>query len=285
MSETSLTGRTHRELEVRIEPTSGWRAVSLKELWDYREVVFFLAWRDIKVQYKQTIFGFAWAVFQPLMAMVIFSVIFGKVAKIPSDGIPYPIFSYAALVPWYFFANSITKASNSLVGGGNILKQIYFPRLAMPLSAVLANCLDFALAFTVLLVMMAFYGIVPTANVVWLPALLLLALGAALGVSFILTAMNVQFRDVRHAMTFLVQAWMFATPVVYPSSLIEDPFWHAMYSLNPMVGVIEGFRWALLGTDTAPDTSILISVAVSICLLVVGTLYFKRMERTFADVV
>ncbi len=284
MKEMSLPGRVG-ETEVLIQPTSGWRAVSLKELWDYREVIFFLAWRDIKVQYKQTIFGFAWAVFQPLMAMVIFSVIFGRVAKIPSDGIPYPIFNYAALVPWYFFANSITKASNSLVGGGNILKQIYFPRLAMPLSAVLANCLDFGLAFVVLLVMMAYFGVVPTANVIWLPALLLLALCTALGVSFILTAMNVQFRDVRHAMTFLVQAWMFATPVVYPSSMIEDPFWLAMYSLNPMVGVIEGFRWALLGTDTAPDMSILISVAVTACLLVIGTLYFKRMERTFADVV
>ncbi len=284
MKEMSLPGRVG-ETEVLIQPTSGWRAVSLKELWDYREVIFFLAWRDIKVQYKQTIFGFAWAIFQPLMAMVIFSVIFGRVAKIPSDGIPYPIFNYAALVPWYFFANSITKASNSLVGGGNILKQIYFPRLAMPLSAVLANCLDFGLAFVVLLVMMAYFGVVPTANVIWLPALLLLALCTALGVSFILTAMNVQFRDVRHAMTFLVQAWMFATPVVYPSSMIEDPFWLAMYSLNPMVGVIEGFRWALLGTDTAPDMSIMISVAVTACLLAIGTLYFKRMERTFADVV
>jgi lipopolysaccharide transport system permease protein len=270
---------------VHIQPTSGWRAVSLKELWDYREVVVFLAWRDIRVQYKQTIFGFAWAVFQPLIAMVIFSVIFGKVAKIPSDGIPYPIFNYAALVPWYFFANSITKASNSLVGGANILKQIYFPRLAMPISAVLVNCLDFGLAFLMLLVMMAIYGIVPTANVIWLPALLILALATALGVSFILTAMNVQFRDIRHALTFLVQAWMFATPVVYPSSMIEDPLWRALYSLNPMVGVVEGFRWALLGTDTAPDTSILISVAVSACLLLVGTFYFKRMERTFADVV
>ena len=268
-----------------IQPTSGWRAVSLKELWDYREVMYFLAWRDVKVRYKQTVFGSAWAILQPLLTMVIFSVIFGRVAKMPSDGIPYPIFSYAALVPWYFFANSITKASNSLVTAGNILKQIYFPRLAMPISAVLANVLDFALAFIVLLVMMVYFGVVPTVNVVWLPALLLLAFGASLGVSLVLAAMNVQFRDVRHAVTFLVQAWMFATPVVYPSSLIEDPFWYAMYSLNPMVGVIEGFRWALLGTEAAPTVSMLISAAVSVGLVVVGSLYFKRMERTFADVV
>jgi lipopolysaccharide transport system permease protein len=217
--------------------------------------------------------------------MVIFSIIFGKVAKLPSDGVPYPIFSYAALVPWTFFANSITKASNSLVGGAGILTRIYFPRLAMPISATLGNVVDFALAFAVLLGMMAFYGIVPTINVVWLPFLLLLALATALGVSLVLASMNVQFRDVRHAVPFMVQVWMFATPVVYPASLIVDPFWQAVYGLNPMVGVVEGFRWALLGTDTAPGIAIIASSVVATVLLIGGVIYFKRMERTFADVV
>ena len=270
---------------VHIRAHKGWAALALKELWVYREVVFFLAWRDIQVRYKQTIFGASWAVLQPLITMVIFSVIFGGVAKMPSDGIPYPIFSYAALVPWMFFSNSVNKASNSLVGSAGIVTRIYFPRLAMPLSATLGNAVDFGLAFLMLLALMVYFGVVPTANVIWLPLLLLLALATALGVSFVLAAMNVQFRDVKHAVPFLLQSWMFATPVVYPASLIEDPMWQTIYALNPMVGVVEGFRWALLGTDTAPGLSIIVSSTVAVCLLVGGALYFKRMERTFADVV
>lgn len=267
-----------------IQRSRGWTAIGLGELWDHREVVFFLAWRDIKVRYKQTVFGASWAILQPLITMVVFSVIFGQVAKMPSDGVPYPIFSYAALVPWTFFANSVSKGANSLVGGGGMLKQIYFPRLAMPLSATLGNVLDFVLAFAMLIVLMAVYQITPTWNILWLPALLVLAFATAVGVSLVLTAMNVQFRDVRHAVPFLVQIWMFATPVVYPLSVIDDPVWKMVYALNPMVGVVEGFRWALLGLDTAPGPSILISAAVAAFLLIGGLFYFKRMERTFADV-
>jgi len=276
---------TDNKRTIHIKASTGWSPVALGELWLYREVIFFLAWRDIKVRYKQTVFGAAWAIIQPVMTMIIFTIIFGKIAKLPSDGIPYPIFAYAALVPWTFFANSVSKASSSLVGGGAILKQIYFPRLAMPLSSVLGNTLDFALSFIVLLVLMAYYDIAPTLNIIWLPLLLVLAVFTSLGVALVLAAMMVQFRDVKHAIPFLVQAWMYATPVVYPLSMITDPFWRSMYALNPMVGVVEGFRWALLGTDTAPGSSIIISIVVASILLVTGAYYFKRMERTFADVV
>ena len=269
---------------VHIQSTKGMAPVSISELWAYREVIFYLTWREIKVRYKQTIFGASWAVMQPFLTMIIFTIIFGRVAKMPSDGIPYPIFSYAALLPWTFFANSVSKASNSLVGGGGMVKQIYFPRLAIPLSSTLSCAVDFLLAFSVLILMMIYYKTAPTLNVIWLPPLLLLAVVTALGVSLVLTAMNVQFRDVKHAIGFLVQAWMYATPVVYPLSVIQDPFWKSIYSLNPMVGVVEGFRWALLGTDTSPAQYILISAAVAVGLFVVGLYYFKRMERTFADV-
>ncbi len=269
---------------VRICATTGWVPVSLKELWDYREVIYFLAWRDVKARYVQTIFGPAWAIIQPLVSMVIFSVIFGGLAKMPSDGVPYPLFAFAALVPWTFFSSSVSRASGSLSSDG-FVSRIYFPRLAMPLAAILSNVLDFTLAFCVLLLLMFYFGVVPTANVVWLPLLLLLALVTSLGVALVLGAMNVQFRDVRHALPFMVQAWMFATPVVYPASLITDPFWSVVYSMNPMVGVVEGFRWALLGTDTAPGVSVLVSATIATTLLVVGAFYFKRMERTFADVI
>lgn len=268
---------------VHIRATRGWVAVPVKELWDHREVVYFLAWRDIKARYKQTVLGATWAIIQPLTTMVIFSLIFGRLAKMPSDGIPYPIFSFAALLPWTFFAASVSKASSSLAGSG-IVSRIYFPRLAMPLSAVLANVVDFALGFVVLLLMMVYFGVTPTINVVWLPLLLLLAFATAFGVSMVLGAMNVQFRDVQHAMPFLIQAWMFATPVAYPASLITDPFWRLIYALNPMVGVVEGFRWALLGSARAPDATLFVSSAVALVLVVGGAFYFKRMERTFADV-
>jgi len=279
------TLRVDRVSVVQIAPSKGWSPVSLSELWAYREVIFFLALRDIKVRYKQTVFGALWAVLQPFTSMVIFSVIFGRIAQMPSDGIPYPVFSYAALVPWMFFANSVTKASNSLVGNAGIVTRIYFPRLAMPLSAILGNTVDFVLAFLMLLALMVYFGVTPTANVVWLPLLLVLAFATALGVSLVLAAMNVQFRDVGHAVPFALQLAMFVTLVVYPASLIKDPAWQFAYALNPMVGVVEGFRWALLGTDTAPGPMILVSTCVAAALIFGGARYFKRIERTFADVV
>lgn len=269
---------------IHIQPVTGWVAISFQELWDYRELIYFLTWRDIKVRYKQTVLGASWAILQPFITMVIFSLFFGKLAKMPSDGIPYPIFSYAALVPWTFFANGVSKASTSLVGGSGLLKKVYFPRLAMPISGVSGGVLDFVLAFIVLLAMMLYYNILPTINILWLPLLLILAYITSLGVSLWLSALNVQFRDIRYIVPFIIQAWMFATPVVYPASLITDPFWKIVYSLNPMVGVIEGFRWALLDTDSEPSLMIIASSLIAILILVGGTIQFRRLEKTFADV-
>jgi len=267
-----------------IRPSQGWVALNLRDLWTYRELLYFLTWRDIKVRYKQTVLGAAWAIIQPFFTMVVFSLFFGKLARMPSDDIPYPIFSYAALVPWIFFANGLTHSSASLVGSANLIKKVYFPRLVVPISAVISGVVDFCLAFVVLLGMMLYYGIVPTWNVLWLPLFLLLALVTALGVGLWLTAMNVQFRDVRYAVPFLVQAWMFATPIAYPSSLLDEP-WRTLYGINPMAGVVEGFRWALLGTETTPGPILLVSALVSVALLVSGAYYFRRMEKTFADIV
>jgi len=272
------------ELVIRIQPARGWISLDLRSLWEYRELLYFLTWRDVKVRYKQTVLGAAWAILQPFFTMVVFSLFFGKLAGMPSDNIPYPIFSYAALVPWQFFANGLSQSSTSLVASANLITKVYFPRLVVPISAVLSGAVDFCLAFVVLLAMMLYYGIVPTANVVWLPLLLLLALVASLGAGLWLTAMNVQFRDVRYAVPFLVNAWMFATPIAYPSSLLGEP-WRTLYGINPMAGVVEGFRWALLGTETAPGPTILVSAAVAVGLLVSGAFYFRRMEDTFADVV
>jgi len=269
---------------IRIEPSKGWVSFKLKELLKYRELLYFLIWRDIKVRYKQTVIGALWAIIQPFFTMVIFSLFFGRLAKIPSDGIPYPIFSYAALVPWTFFANGFSQASNSLVDSANLIRKVYFPRLAIPVSTVLSGIIDFVLAFIMLTVMMIYYGMRPTTNILWLPFLLLLALISSLGVSLWLSTMNVQFRDVRYVIPFLTQLWLFATPIAYPSSLLSEP-WRTLYGVNPMVGVVEGFRWALLGTETAPGPIIIVSSLAAILLLVGGVIYFCRMERTFADVV
>lgn len=268
----------------RIEPSHGWASLKLAELWEYRELIYFFTWRDIKVRYKQTVLGALWAIIQPLFTMFVFALFFGRLAKVPSDGIPYPIFSYAALVPWTFFATGLTQASNSLVQGSNMLKKIYFPRMAMPIGTVFAGCVDFCLAFVVLLGMMVFYGVVPTWKVVWLPFFLLLALVTCLGVSLWLSAMNVQFRDVRYTIPFITQFWMFATPIAYPSSLLPER-WRAVYAINPMVGVVEGFRWALLDEHTAPGPMVAVSSVVALGLLISGAFYFRRMEKTFADVV
>jgi homopolymeric O-antigen transport system permease protein len=268
----------------RIEPSTGWVDLKLRELWAYRELLHFLAWRDVKVRYKQTLLGGAWAILQPFTAMVVFSLVFGRLAKIPSDGIPYPIFNYAALVPWMFFANGLNHVSNSLVNSSNLVKKVYFPRLVMPIASMLAGLIDFLLAFVILVAMMFYYGVVPTVNVLWLPMLLLLALAAALSVGLWLAALNVQFRDVRHIVPFLTQLWLFATPIVYPSSLFSEP-WRTLYGLNPMAGVVEGFRWALLGTNTTPGLMVIVSGLVVLGLLIGGAFYFRRMEKTFADMV
>lgn len=269
---------------IRIEPSSGWVSLKLHELWEYRELLYFLIWRDIKVRYKQTVLGAAWAIIQPFFTMIVFSLFFGRLAQVPSDGIPYPIFSFAALVPWTFFSQGLSQASNSLVGSANLLKKIYFPRLVVPIASVLAGVVDFVLAFVVLLLMMLYYGMMPTLNVLWLPLLFLLALVTSLGVSLWFSTMNVQFRDVRYTVPFLTQFWLFVTPIAYPSSLLAEP-WRTLYGLNPMTGVVEGFRWALLGTDTAPGPIIIVSSLVALALLVSGAFYFRRMEKTFADVV
>lgn len=279
-----MSDATEARLVRRIQPSRGWVSMGLGELWRYRELVYFLTWRDIKVRYKQTALGAAWAIIQPLFTMIVFSLFFGKLAQIPSDGIPYPIFSYAALVPWTFFANGLSQSSGSLVSSSNLIKKVYFPRLAVPISTVLGGLVDFSLAFIVLLIMMAYYGIGVSPALLWLPLLLLLALVTALGVGLWLSAVNVQYRDVRYVVPFVTQFWMFATPIAYPSSLLSEP-WRTVYAINPMVGVVEGFRWALVGTETAPGPMILVSSVVAIALLLSGALYFRRMERTFADVV
>lgn len=269
---------------VVIEPTRGWVSLQLADLWRYRELLYFLVWRDVKVRYKQTILGAAWAIIQPFFTMVVFSVFFGKLAKMPSDGVPYPIFAYAALVPWTFFSSALTQSSNSLVGSANLITKVYFPRLVIPLASALSPLPDFAIAFVVLLGMMLYFGTVPTAAILFLPLLLLLAFITALGVGLWLSALNVQYRDVRYAVPFLTQFWLFATPVAYPSSLFQR-HWQAVYALNPMVGVVEGFRWALLGTHTAPGLMLLVSSMAATVILITGAYYFRRMEKTFADVV
>jgi lipopolysaccharide transport system permease protein len=258
--------------------------LNLGELWSHRELVYFLTWRDIKVRYKQTALGAAWAIVQPVLTMAVFSLFFGRLAKVPSDGVPYAVFTFVGLVPWTFFANGVTLAANSLVHNSNLLTKVYFPRLAIPISTVLAGVLDFILAFVVLLGFIILFGITPTLKVLSLPLFFLLALITSLGVSLWLAAVNVQFRDVRFTVPFLTQFWMFATPVAYPSSLLPEP-WRTIYGINPMVGVVEGFRWALLGVKTAPGPIVAVSALVALMLLTTGTFYFRRMERTFADVV
>ena len=268
---------------IRIAPPGGLE-LNLAELWAYRELLYFFVWRDIKVRYKQTALGAIWAIIQPIMTMAVFALFFGRLAKVPSDGVPYPLFAFTALVPWMFFSNGLTQASNSLVHNANLLTKVYFPRLAIPISTVMAGALDFVLSFVVLVAFVAYYGITPTANVVWLPLFALLALVTSLGVGLWAAAINVQFRDVRYTIPFLTQFWMFGTPVAYPSSLLPEP-WRTVFGINPMVGVVEGFRWSLVGAKTAPGPIIALSSLVAVALLVSGAYYFRRMERTFADIV
>ena len=267
-----------------IRPSRGWAALDLADLWQYRELIYFLTWRDIKVRYKQTVLGGAWAILQPFLTMVVFSVFFGRLAGIPSDGLPYPIFAYCALLPWQLFAHALTESSNSLVANERLITKVYFPRLVVPISAVLAGLLDFLVAFVVLIGMMMYYHIRPTAAVWTVPLFLLLAVGAALGIGLWLSALNVQYRDVRYTIPFLTQFWLFLTPVAYPSTLVPVS-WRALYGLNPMAGVVEGFRWALLGKTEGPGALLAVSVTIVVLVLVGGLYYFQRMEKTFADVV
>jgi lipopolysaccharide transport system permease protein len=266
-----------------IEPVHSWLSFGFKEMWVYRELLIFLTWRDIKIRYKQTLLGFAWAILQPFLTMVVFSLFFGKLAKIPSEGVPYPIFNYAALLPWQFLENSITTSTTSLVTNANMVTKVYFPRLFVPISSVLSGLVDFMVAFLVLIGMMLFYQITPTIRILLLPFFLLLAFVTAMGVSLWMSALNVKYRDVRYIVPFLSRFWFFATPIAYPSTLLSEP-WRTLYGLNPMVGVVEGFRWALLGTQP-PQGMLFLSILISILLIVSGLLYFNRTEKTFADVI
>lgn len=267
-----------------IRPSHGLAWVNLRELWAYRDLLYFLIWRDIKVRYKQTALGAAWAVLQPVFTMVIFTIFFGRLAKVPSDGIPYPLFSFCALLPWQLFSRALTESGNSLVANQNLITKVYFPRLIIPLAAVLGGLVDFGISFAVLLGMMVYYGIFPNIAVVMLPLFLLLAVVTALAAGLWLSALNVNYRDVKHTIPFLVQFWLFATPIAYPSSLVPEK-WRLLYGLNPMVGVVEGFRWALLGKVGGVGPLVLVSVIAVAVLLVGGLIYFKNMEKTFADVV
>jgi lipopolysaccharide transport system permease protein len=259
-------------------------SAQLRELWAYRELLYFLALRDVKVRYKQTVLGILWAAIQPLLAMVVFSVFFGYLARMPSDGVPYPVFTYCALLPWSLFAHALTESSNSLVKSQGLLTKVYFPRLIIPIAPLVVALMDFGIAFAVLLGLMACYGIVPGVVALTLPLFLLLAIATALAVGIWLSALNVEYRDVRYTLPFLTQLWLFVTPVAYPSSLLSEP-WRTLYGLNPMAGVVEGFRWALLGRAGAPVSLIVVSTAAVLGLLLGGLWYFNRMEHTFADVV
>ena len=250
----------------------------------YRELIYFMTWRDLKVRYKQTLLGASWAILQPFLTMVVFSIFFGRLANVPSDGVPYPIFSYTALIPWTLFSNALQDASRSLVANSHMITKIYFPRMILPISSVLAGVVDFLIAFIVLLGMMFYFEIIPTTNIYMLPLFLILALITAVGVGLWLSALNVLFRDINYILPFLTQFWMYLTPVAYPTSMIPEK-WRALYALNPMVGVIEGFRWALLGTGQPPGLPTIISSIVAVFLLISGMFYFRRMERLFADMV
>jgi lipopolysaccharide transport system permease protein len=269
---------------VYLRPPKGWSALNLRDLWFYRELIYFMTWRDIKVRYKQAVLGISWAILNPLLTMVIFSIIFGNLAKLPSEGIPYPLFSFAGLLPWNLFAMALQRSSTSLVSNANLLTKIYFPRLVIPFSSVLAALVDFGLSFLVMLGLMAYYKVWPTWNILWLVPLALLAMVTAMSVGIWLSAFNVQYRDVQQMVPFLINAWMYASPVAYSANLIPQGKWQIIYGLNPMAGVIQGFRWALLGGNP-PDKLLIISIVVVLLLLVSGLFYFRRMERTFADTI
>jgi lipopolysaccharide transport system permease protein len=268
----------------RIRPARAWVALDLKELWDYRELLYFFVWRELIVRYKQTALGVAWALLQPLFTMVVFTVVFGRLAHLPSDGIPYPVFTFAALLPWQLFTYALTASSTSVVANERMITKVYFPRVIMPLSAVGVGLVDFAISFVILLTMMAWYGIAPGWAVLTIPVWTVLTMISALSLGLWLAALNVRYRDVRHTLPFVSQLWMYATPVAYSLSLIPEK-WRALYAINPMVGVVQAFRWALLGQGDSPGVTVAVSTSVVLVIFVSGLYYFRRTERTFADLV
>lgn len=275
----------HEPTTVYIKPSTGLTALNLRDLWTYRELVFFMIWRDIKVRYRQTLLGAAWAVIQPVMTMIVFNFLFGTVAKVPTDGIAYPIFAFTGLLPWGLFTTALNQASRSLTANHNMITKIYFPRLVLPVASVLAGLIDFAIAFVILIGLMIYYKVTPAWNVLWaLPLFLLLAIITALGVALWLSAINVQYRDVNYALPFITQFWLFITPVAYSARVISEK-WQLVYSLNPMAGVVNGFRWALLGSGNGPDAALWVSAGIAVLVLLSGLFYFRNMERTFADTI
>lgn len=276
--------RTSLRRMTLLRPSKGWSALKLAEVWEYRELLYFLTWRDILVRYKQTVLGAAWAILQPLLAMVIFTIFFGRLAKIPSGGVPYSLFSYAGLVLWMFFANGLSQGANSLITNPELVKKVYFPRLVLPTATVLSGLVDFLLAFLLLIGMMFWQQHVPSVNLIWAPVFILLALVTCLGVTYWMSAMNVMFRDVRYTIPFITQLWMFGSPIVYPSTMVPEQL-RALYGLNPMVGVVEGFRWAVLGTPRPEPAVLAVSMLAAFLLLVGGMYYFRRVEKVFADLV
>ena len=269
---------------LRIEPPNRWPSINFRELWEYRELLYFLTWRGIKIRYKQTVLGAAWAIIQPVFMMIVFSLFFGKLAKVPSDGIPYPVFAFCALLPWQLFAHAVSESSNSVVGNQHLITKVYFPRLVIPIASVLTGFIDFLVSLVVLIGLILWFGLVPGWRIIALPGFILLAICTALAVGLWLSALSVQYRDVRYLIGFLVQFWLFATPVAYPSSIIPQQ-WRAVYALNPMAGDVEGFRWALLGRSSALGSMLWVSASVVLVTLLGGFYYFRRMEQEFADIV
>ncbi|RPH63476.1 MAG: ABC transporter permease [Chloroflexi bacterium] len=286
MPASNLQPSTYQPTTVYIKPTTGFAALNLGDLWRYRELIWFMIWRDIKVRYKQTLLGAAWAVIQPVMTMLVFEFLFHRVAKVPIDGnVPSPLFSFAALLPWGLFSTALNSASRSLTSNNSMITKTYFPRLVLPMASVLGGMVDFAIAFVILIGMMFYYRVMPGWTALWaVPAFLLLSIISALGVALWLSAINVQYRDVAHALPFLTQFWMFATPIAYSSKVISEQ-WQIVYALNPMAGVVNGFRWALLGIGNGPDLLVAVSAGISFIILLTGLVYFKNMERTFADTI
>jgi len=271
-----------------LRPAKGLAALNLKDLWDYRELIYFLTWRDLKVRYKQTLLGFTWVVLQPVINMVVFTVLFGQLLNVPTDGVPYPIFSFAALLPWLYFAGSLTRSSTTLVGSSNLISKVFFPRMVIPIAGVLSGVVDFLVSLIVLVGMMLFYKIIPTWNLLLLPVFLLLAMLTALGFGLWLSALNVRFRDINYLVPFLIEIWKYATPVIYGSTLIPERF-RFLLGLNPLTGVVEGFRWAILGTKYAqnfePGPLFIVSISITFIVLISGIIFFRNTERTFADII